>query len=39
MPEHTAILLSLTGGYLALRELQNKSDIAAATAAAAASSG
>ena len=37
MPEQTAVLLSLTGGYLALRALQNKADIAAATAAAAAS--
>ena len=39
MPERTAVLLSLIGGYLALSELQYKADLAAATAAAAASSG
>jgi len=39
MPEHTAVLLCLIGGYLALSELQYKADLAAATAAAAAGSG
>jgi len=39
MPEQTAVLLCLIGGYLALSELQYKTDLAAATAAAAASSG
>jgi hypothetical protein len=39
MPEQTAVLLCLIGGYLALSELQYKADLAAATAAAAASSG
>jgi hypothetical protein len=39
MPEQTAVLLSLTGGYLALSELQYEADLAATTAAAAASSG
>ena len=39
MPEHTAVLLCLIGGYLALGDLQHKADLAAATAAAAASSG
>ena len=39
MPEHTAVLLCLIGGYLALRELQYKADLAAAAAAAAASTG
>ena len=39
MPEHTAVLLCLIGGYLALSELQYKTDLAAATAAAAAGSG
>jgi len=39
MPEHTAVLLCLIGGYLALSELQHKADLAAATAAAAAGSG
>ena len=39
MPEHTAVLLCLIGGYLALGELQHKADLAAATAAAAAGSG
>ena len=39
MPEQTAVLLCLIGGYLALSELQHKADLAAATAAAAASSG
>ena len=39
MPEQTAVLLCLIGGYLALSELQHKTDLAAATAAAAASSG
>ena len=39
MPEHTAVLLCLIGGYLALSELQYNTDLAAATAAAAASSG
>ena len=39
MPEHTAVLLCLIGGYLALSDLQHKADLAAATAAAAASSG
>jgi len=39
MPERTAVLLCLVGGYLALSELQHKADLAAATAAAAASSG
>ena len=38
-PEHAAVLLCLIGGYLALGELQHKADLAAATAAAAASSG
>jgi len=37
MPEHTAVLLCLIGGYLALSELQHKADLAAATAAAASS--
>jgi hypothetical protein len=36
MPERTAVLLCLIGGYLALSELQNKADLAAATVAAAA---
>ena len=39
MPEQTAVLLCLIGGYLALSELQYNTDLAAATAAAAASSG
>jgi len=39
MPEQTVVLLCLIGGYLALSELQYKADLAAATAAAAASSG
>jgi len=39
LPEHTAVLLCLIGGYLALGDLQHKADLAAATAAAAASSG
>ena len=39
MPEETVVLLCLIGGYLALSELQHKADLAAATAAAAASSG
>jgi len=39
MPEHTAVLLCLIAGYLALSELQYKTDLAAATAAAAAGSG
>ena len=39
MPEQTAVLLCLIGGYLALSELQYKADLAAATAAAAAGSG
>src|SRR5215469_18324912 len=39
MPEPTAVLLCLIGGYLALSELQHKADLAAATAAAAGSSG
>ena len=39
MPEHTAVLLCLIGGYLALGDLQHKADLAAATAAAAAGSG
>jgi len=39
MPEHTAVLLCLIGGYLALSDLQHKADLAAATAAAAAGSG
>jgi len=39
MPEQTVVLLCLIGGYLALSELQHKADLAAATAAAAASSG
>ena len=39
MPEHTAALLALIGGYLALSELQYEADLAAATAAAAAGSG
>src|SRR5215469_9914206 len=39
MPEQTAVLLCLIGGYLALSELQYKADLAAATAAAAASAG
>ena len=39
MPERTAVLLCLIGGYLALSELQHKADLAAATAAAAAGSG
>ena len=39
MPEPTAVLLGLIGGYLALSELQYKTDLAAAIAAAAASSG
>ena len=39
MPEPTAVLLGLIGGYLALSELQYKTDLAAATAAAAAGSG
>jgi len=38
LPEHTAVLLCLIGGYLALGDLQHKADLAAATAAAAASS-
>ena len=38
-PEHTAVLLCLIGGYLALRELQYKADLAAAAAAAAANTG
>ena len=33
MPEHTAVLLSLIGGYLALSELQYHADLTAATAA------
>jgi hypothetical protein len=36
MPEQTAALLCLIGGYLALSELQYKADLTAATAAAAA---
>jgi len=39
MPEQAAVLLCLIGGYLALSELQHKADLAAATAAAAASFG
>jgi hypothetical protein len=39
MPEQAVVLLCLIGGYLALSELQYKADLAAATAAAAASSG
>jgi hypothetical protein len=39
MPEQAVVLLCLIGGYLALSELQHKADLAAATAAAAASSG
>ena len=39
MPEHTAVLLSLIGGYLALSELQYQADLAAATSAVAASGG
>ena len=39
MPEQTAVLLCLIGGYLALGDLQYKADLVAATAAAAASSG
>jgi len=39
MPEQTVVLLCLIGGYLALSELRHKADLAAATAAAAASSG
>ena len=39
MPEQTAALLCLIGGYLALSELQHKADLAAATTAAAAGSG
>jgi hypothetical protein len=39
MPEQTAVLLCLIGGYLALSELEYKADLTAATAAAAASSG
>ena len=39
MPEQTAVLLSLIAGYLALSELQYQADLAAATAAAAASGG
>jgi len=39
MPEETVVLLCLVGGYLALSELQYKADLAAATAAAAASTG
>jgi hypothetical protein len=39
MPEQTAVLLCLIGGYLALSELQYKADLAAAIGAAAASSG
>jgi hypothetical protein len=39
MPEQTAVLLCLIGGYLALSELQYKADVAAVTTAAAASSG
>jgi len=39
MPEETVVLLCLVGGYLALSELQYKADLAAATAAAAASAG
>jgi len=39
MPEQTAALLCLIGAYLALSELQYKADLAAASAAAAESSG
>ena len=39
MPEQTAALFCLIGGYLALSELQYKADLAGATAAAAASAG
>ena len=39
IPEQTAALMCLIGGYLALSELQYKADLAAATAAAAASAG
>ena len=39
MPEQTAVLLCLIGGYLALGKLQYKTDLAAATAAAARSAG
>jgi hypothetical protein len=39
MPERTAVLLCLIGGYLALSELQYKADLTAATAAVVASSG
>ena len=39
MPEQTVVLLCLIGGYLALRELQYKADLAAAAAAAAANTG
>jgi hypothetical protein len=39
MPEQTAVLLALVGGYLALSELQYQADLTAATAAAAAGSG
>jgi hypothetical protein len=37
MPEQTAVLLALIGGYLALSKLQYKADLAAAAAAAAGS--
>jgi hypothetical protein len=39
MPEQTAVLLCLIGGYLALSELRYKADLAAAVAAGAAASG
>jgi hypothetical protein len=39
IPEQTAVLLCLIGGYLALGKLQYKTDLAAATAAAARSAG
>jgi hypothetical protein len=39
MPEQTAVLLCLIGGYLALSELRYKADLAAAAAATAAASG
>jgi hypothetical protein len=39
MPEQTAVLLCLIGGYLALSELRYKADLAAAAAATAVASG
>ena len=39
MPEQTAVLLCLIGGYLALSELRYKADLATAAAATAAASG